>query len=283
MNELKAELFGFMLGDGWITTKHNCGFSGDPESLQIAKNDLINIFGNIGKATITTKHTSSEKYNIEGTTSSFVCNVKVAKEFENLGMPIGKRVEQQFDIPNWIMNGTNKIKAAFLSGLYAAEGYTPCFQKNNKTLKTLGFNISKRQSVEHSLHLQLGKILDDLNIKYTLRIEQVKTCEWNNKYRFDFSNSNENVLLITSIIKPRYCIEKYNLMNKVYCYYQMKQSEINRLQQAYDYSLEHRDVSAKSCAIQFNIKQSQVENWRRRKTGVQLPKSFPTFNEYCPL
>ena len=46
MNELKAELFGFMLGDGWITTKHNCGFSGDSESLQIAKNDLINIFGN---------------------------------------------------------------------------------------------------------------------------------------------------------------------------------------------------------------------------------------------
>ena len=167
---LKAELFGFMLGDGWITTKHNCGFSGDPESLQIAKNDLIDLYGDIGKATIVTKNTVSEKYGIEGTTSSFVCNVKIAKEFESLGMPIGKRVEQDFDIPNWISNGSNEIKAAFLSGLYAAEGYTPCFQKNNKTLKTLGFNISKRQSVEHTLHMQLGKILNDLGIKYTLKI-----------------------------------------------------------------------------------------------------------------
>lgn len=280
---LKAELFGFMLGDGWITTKYNCGFSGDPESLQIAKDDLIELYGDIGKATIVTKHTVSEKYGIEGTTSSFVCNTKIAKEFESLGMPIGKRVEQDFDIPNWILNGSNEIKAAFLSGLYAAEGYTPCFQKNNKTLKTLGFNISKRQSVEHTLHIQLGQILNDLGIKYALKIEQIQTCDWNNKYRFDFSNSNENVLLITSLINPRYCIEKQDLIRRINCYYTMKQNEISRLQQAYNYSLEHKEISARQCAEQFNIKQSQVENWRRRKTGVQLPKSFPTFNEYCPL
>ena len=97
--------------------------------------------------------------------------------------------------------------------------------------------------------------------------------------------SNEELANILCEVRPCcfYCIEKYNLMNKVYYYYHMKQNEINKLQKAYDYSLEHREVSAKSCAIQFNIKQSQVENWRRRKTGVQLPKSFPTFNEYCPL
>ena len=133
------------------------------------------------------------------------------------------------------------------------------------------------------MHIQLGQILNDLGIKYTLKIEQVQTCDWNNKYRFDFSNSNENVLLITSLINPRYCIEKQDLIRRINCYYTMKQNEISRLQQAYDYSLEHREISARQCAEQFNIKQSQVENWRRRKTGVQLPKSFPTFNEYCPL
>ena len=52
---LKAELFGFMLGDGWITTKHNCGFSGDPESLQIAKNDLIELMNFLKALTLCLK------------------------------------------------------------------------------------------------------------------------------------------------------------------------------------------------------------------------------------
>lgn len=281
--EIKSELFGFMLGDGWISsTNYNCGFSGDEKSLEIVKNDLIKIYNDIGKATINTRDTYSEKYNIKGTTSSFVCTVNIAKDFISLGMPVGKRIEQSFEIPKWIMNGSKKIKSAFFSGLYAAEGYTPKFQKNDKTLKTIGFNISKRVTVEHKLHTQLSQLLNDLNIKFTLKIEKVKTCEWNNKYRFEFSNSNENIHLITKILKPRYCIEKYDLFIRIHKYYDKKIKELKKLQIAYDYCLKNRNISAKQCAKKFNITQSQIENWRRRQTGVQLPKSFPRFS-CCPL
>lgn len=280
---LKAELFGFMLGDGWISsTNYNCGFSGDKDSLLLVQEDLLKIYTDIGKANINTRATESKKYGITGTTSSFICPVSIAKDFINMGMPIGKRVEQAFDIPKWILNGSKKIKAAFISGLYAAEGYTPAFQKNNKTLKTFGFNISKRETIEHSLHIQLSKILNDLGIQHTLKIERIKTCNWNNKYRFDFSNSNENIFLTTKIIKPRYCIEKYDLFIKVNKYYKMKIQELKRLQKAYNYCLEHREITAKECAKKFNITQSQVEKWRWRQTGVQLPKSFPSFS-CCPL
>ena len=280
---LKAELFGFMLGDGWISaTNYNCGFSGDPDSLNIVQNDLLKLYPNCKLSKINTRETSSDKYRINGTTSSFTCPVVIAKDFIEMGMPTGKRVEKVFDIPNWILNGSKKIKAAFLSGLYAAEGYTPTFQKNDKTLKVIGFNISKRESVDHKLHNQLIKILNDLGIQHTLKIERVKTCDWNNKYRFDFSNSNENVLLITKIIKPRYCIEKYNLFIKINKYYKLKIKELKRLQKAYDYCLEHREITAKKCAEKFNITQSQVEKWRWRQTGVRLPNSFPSFS-CCPL
>lgn len=281
--EIKAALFGFMLGDGWISsTNYNCGFSGDKDSLEIVKKDLTTIYSDIGKATINTRDTYSEKYDIDGTTSSFVCTINVAREFVDMGMPVGKRVEQSFDIPNWIMNGSKKIKAAFLSGLYAAEGYTPKFQKNDKTLKVIGFNISKRETVNHNLHIQLSKLLDDLNIKFTLKIERVKTCSWNNKYRFNFSNSNENIYLITKLLKPRYCIEKNDLFIRINKYYDKKIKEINRLQKAYDYCLFNRNVSARQCSEKFNINKSQIENWRRRQTGVQLPKTFPSFS-CCPL
>lgn len=280
---LKAELFGFMLGDGWISsTNYNCGFSGDEKSLLLVQEDLLKIYTDIGKANINTRITESEKYSITGTTSSFICPVLIAKDFINMGMPTGKKVEQAFDIPKWILNGSKKIKAAFISGLYAAEGYTPVFQKNDKTLKTLGFNVSKREYIEHNLHIQLSKILNDLGIQHTLKIERVKTCDWNNKYRFDFSNSNENIFLITKIIKPRYCIEKHELFIRIHKYYSMKIKEIKRLQKAYDYCLAHRDITARECAKKFNITQSQVEKWRWRQTGVQLPKSFPSFS-CCPL
>ena len=128
---IKAMLFGFMLGDGWMSQLSkgnykflNAGFSGDIESLEIARFDLQNIYNEIGKARIYTKNTFSPSYGITGTTSSFVVNQAVAKDFVNLGMPIGKRTEIEFLLPNWIVCGNKQIKKAFLSGLYAAPGFS---------------------------------------------------------------------------------------------------------------------------------------------------------------
>ena len=61
---LESMIFGMLLGDGWISERLNCGFSGDLDSLQVIKDDLINLYGGIGKANISSKETLSEKYNI---------------------------------------------------------------------------------------------------------------------------------------------------------------------------------------------------------------------------
>lgn len=42
--ETKAMIFGYILGDGWIDKKGNCGISGDKNSLRIIAEDINKIF-----------------------------------------------------------------------------------------------------------------------------------------------------------------------------------------------------------------------------------------------
>lgn len=279
---IKAEVFGYLLGDGWISERNlNCGFSGDFESLSIIKNDLIYLFGDIGLADIKTYKTSSPKYGINGTTSRFACNVKTAREFVSLGAPIGKRVEQNYILPDWIINGDFDIKCSFMSGLYAAEGYKPRFNKNNRTLCALGFNMSKRASLDKDLFInQYSKILTDLGIKFSVKVKEAFTCEKNNKIKFVFSNSNENVEYITRILNPRYSKEKCKLFEQINLYYNKKIECLNHLQKAQTYTFENPDISSDEISKKFNITKRQVEGWRIRKTGFKIPSDFPTFKEF---
>ena len=286
---IKAMLFGFMLGDGWVSQLRkgnykflNAGFSGDTESLDLAKDDLRIIYGNIGKATTYIKNTSSPKYGIAGTTVSFVVNQMIGKSFVKLGMPIGKRTENEFLLPDWIINGDFDTKRAFLSGLYAAEGFTPLMQKNDKTLKPLGFTITKRLALKENFDQflqQLSLILNDLKIGYALQITETYTCDRNLTARFDFNNNNENILHVVSILDIRYCQRKQLDFKLVKQYYELKSSVLKRLEEAYKIAL-LRISTAKQIAVEYNITQRQVEKWRERKTGIRIPNSFPTFTQF---
>lgn len=291
MNELetKSMLFGFMYGDGWIShvknEKYNhflCGFSGDVESLEVARKDLTSLYGDIGKATINTRKTSSYKYNIYGTTSSFCVNTKVAKDFISLGMPIGKKVEQKYSLPDWITCGSKNIKASFLSGLYAAEGYTPSMQQNNKTAKVLGLNITKRTEFFEDFKefiSQISAMLNELEIEHTYKFKDTFTCDHNKKAIITFNNSNNNVIKTASLLNIKYSVHKNNELKMLSSYLELKEFEIKRLEEAYALALQ-KNCSAKSIAEKFNITKSQVENWRRRETKIRIPNNFITFDNF---
>lgn len=293
--QIKAMLFGFMYGDGWISAHKNgnyicymSGFSGDSESLEIVKQDLKEIYGHIGTAKINTRNTVSEKYNINGITSSFATTINIAKDFIKLGMPTGKKVETEFIIPDWIVNGDNNIKAAFISGLYAAEGYMPATQKNDKTLKVLGFNITKRKNLEDNFMIflqQISQILNDIGISHQYKIIETETCDTNLKAIITFDNSLENILRVTSILDIRYNIPKQIEFRYVQKYYQNKQKVLTMLRLAKEEALQY-NCSAQAIANKYGITRSQVEKWRNRKTDVRIPNSFPTYSAFktcCPL
>lgn len=298
MYEINSEamIFGFMLGDGWISYSKNdrqevlqCGFSGDEESLINVKEDLIRLYGDIGTARINTRVTQSLKYGIIGTTTSMVVNMKICKRYIELGMPIGKRIEQEFLIPDWIMNGSNETKASFLSGLYSAEGFTPAMQKNDKTPKVLGLNMSKRLVLKDNFDIfigQLEQILNDLSIQYSKTEIETFTCDKNIKTTLTFTNSNENILTIAKTLDLRYCIHKKEKLEILEKYTEEKNKVLKILNNAYEEAMD-RSNTAQSIADKYKITRSQVEKWRARRTGVRIPNSFPTLTEfkqsYSPL
>lgn len=291
-----AKLFGYCLGDGWLSrtkqTYHDSycyqmGFSGSKESLEtVIKPELEYIFGNIGKATISTSKTESPKYGISGTTSKFVVNARAAKHFLSLGMPYGKLVEVDYKIPSWIMNGSAQTKIDFLSGFYSAEGRIPSFQKNNITMKALEFSFYKRKSKEANKDLlvsQWSQILSDLDISFSYSERIVRTVEDNFVCVFVFCNEHNQVIKQLSLLDLSYCLEKEKARVDILNYYLKKDKAIRHSESAYEYMMSHPDVSPTEIGKMFDIDRSTLYTWRRKKPKFSIPKNFPNFDEYLSL
>ncbi len=108
---------GFIMCDGHI--KKDLGqihyFFNQKEDAELFKSDFLSIF-------------SKEKLSLNYFAYCFkvgICNKNLAFLINTLGVPKGNKVYQPFLIPNWIYNGPNNIKRAFLSTIYGNEGSKP--------------------------------------------------------------------------------------------------------------------------------------------------------------
>ncbi len=278
---LIAKLFGYLLGDGWLSLSKkkicNCGFSGDYEGLVEIKEDLKTVFvDKAGIMTIRQRQTSSPKYNIQGQTNELSTGKTAFELFNNLGHPIGRKVEQDFILSDWIINGSNEIKCAFLSGLMGAEGYRPSMQKNNITPKVLGLTLTKRDKNKELfivLAKQLQQLFSDLDIDTSLKFTKTKTVDDNIKLNLIIKNSTDNIIKFLSLVGYSYCPRKTKLGNKLLLYLENKQKTIEDLFQTRKAILKETGT-AKQLAIQYNVSINQIENWRRGR-GVRIQNSFP--------
>lgn len=283
-----ANILGYLLGDGWISVGINSkgskyyvsGFGGDIEDLELIKKDLIN-YGDIGSAKIHTYNTSSEKYGIKGVSNYFICTKKITELFINKGMPIGKRVEQSFDIPESILNGSVEIKRAFISGLYSAEGSVPTFQKNDITPKAFSLCMTKRYYLKDDMVRfteQLVKILNDIGIDVSVRYTKTFTCEKNIKAIITIKNTSKNILNFINNIDCRYCYRKRSAFNNLKDYIILKENFINKKQKAYEEYLECND--AEYISKKYDFSTSTIRKWKHRKPNNSVGNNFISFNDF---
>lgn len=286
-------LFAFCLGDGWLSkskqSRHNSyyyqvGFSGDRKALEEhVIPDLTSVYGDIGKASIRTEEMLSEKYGIVGKTSQFIANTKVAKRFIELGMKSGKKVEVEYEIPSWVLKGSLGVKRDFLSGFYSAEGFTPSFQKNNKTLKPLGLRFFKRVEQKENKDLlvsQWSYLFDELGIKFSYDETRRTTVGENYCCTFVFSNEHSQVIHQLSLLNLKYSTEKEELRKNVLLYYKEKDKTIKKLLKANRFALENPEISGTEVGKMFNIDRNMVYRWRGRKSSVRLPSNFMTYEQF---
>lgn len=220
-------LYGITLGDGWIDKRYNCGIAGDAEGLTAILHDLRDMYDTYDNSKIVTRETCSKKYGIKGTTSYITIHKDLVNQLLELGMPVGKRVEQKWILPDWIMNGSYETKRDFMSGFYAAEGTKPILNQNTNGrhtfFKPLNFCQTKRIELQDNLKYvmeeQFGAILYELGIEYNIKYQYTHTCADNIRIRFDFKNNIQNTMHTVKTLDMRYCPRKQRLFDACYSYY----------------------------------------------------------------
>ena len=288
----KSMIFAYILGDGWIDKNGNCGVGGDAESLLTIAGDIDELYGQGTARKINTRHTSSPKYGIEGVTSSFITKTSFSKKMQSCGMPVGKRSGIDYKIPDWIMDGTDKTKKDFLSGYYAAEGFTPSMQANGKTPRTLTFPFSKDiELLESSRRLanQFKELIESLGLTVTIMEQYVTTDKEKVKQIISIGNSEDDFFEALQMLDLRYCVKKEERRQQLVTYFTMKRAERDRILSIHQAIKQERITTGatyKELAEKYSLSWRQVEKIMNGRSHAKQVRGFPKFNQkfietYC--
>lgn len=147
------------LGDGSIEKNFRFSYWNNEK-------DLINEFCELAnKITGKSKVTINE---LEDGRIQAKCNPFVGLVVHLSGVPIGDKTLQDFNVPYWIKNGSRKIKASFIRGLFDDEAHVQ-LDKKYKTRRVtiaLGKLAKKSKSLENFL-ISIKKILSEFDINST--------------------------------------------------------------------------------------------------------------------
>ena len=163
--QMLAKIVADVTGDGHLQLKNWRGlvsfYSNDHNKIEDIIERFRTLFGVIGRVYM--KHGKNLQYRV------FFISKPVARYLMSMGVPEGNKTDQSFLIPSWIMKGDRKVRAAFLRGIFSAEGsvfYTK--QKNGKKRWQIGIEMYKWVRLEANgkeFMEQLRDLLDDFNIR----------------------------------------------------------------------------------------------------------------------
>lgn len=288
-----AMLFGVLLGDGWnsrsnriINGKLACsksgGVSGDREGLKNIIADIEALFPAIKLGEIETIPTESPKYGIKGVTNRINFPTALVNHLSLMGLPVGRRAEIPYLLPQWLMDGTNEVKGKMISGYFCAEGTCFSMQTNDMTFRASSFSITKRQSQEQNFNELIGqfsRLLKDLNIEFTIKIVETSTKDKNWKVTFSFANNYENFFRLIKVLDFRYSPYKGKAAKLIFAYYVAKAQIVHRRRLSGENTKFLADIS-----ILEEPYKSAVENivtqFINGKYNKMLPSTFPRFSDF---
>ncbi len=194
---------GFLMCDGHI--KKNLDqihyFFNQESDAKLFKSDFLLVF-------------NKEKLSLNYTCNCFtigICSKDLAILFNELGVPRGNKVYQQFLIPNWIFNGSDNIKRIFLSTIYGNEGSKP---QDNKW--RIQFVLSK--SKEHVPNLlqflnQIRSMLNYFGIQTShIQLRKQKRRAFSGRF---YIKGKENIKIFYNRIGFLYASEKQEVLKSL--------------------------------------------------------------------
>ena len=166
MNERIARLIGHTFGDGYIH-KEKFYFiytNSNQKLLEFVSEIIEKEFGNLKVI----KRKSGKNV------PQLQFPAKIGRKISELGGIVGSKVHQSIRIPNWIKNGSEKIKTSFLAAIFDDEGYF----RDTKGCKQIVIKFSKAYELENNLNEFLEDIREmllQLDIKVSvIKNDQIK-------------------------------------------------------------------------------------------------------------
>ncbi|MFH7880728.1 MAG: RtcB family protein, partial [Candidatus Aenigmatarchaeota archaeon] len=166
------KLIGFLLGDGFMNFigKRKDGIIGfassKKENLELIRNDIIAL-GYTPSKIYEFKREKYTYYVVYVNASSLLCLLYA------LGIPIGKKVEQKFDVPKWIFNCKLWQIRLFLAAFFGAELRIPYKRKDRNLFLPLTLQQNKKELKNGIKFLSsISKLLSLFDVKSVIRVRK---------------------------------------------------------------------------------------------------------------
>ncbi len=233
-----ARLTGLLLGDGHIAPQGRLIFTTDVESLKELIKDLEKI--HCRPSNIFSKVMQNE---IRGRKFTGMTNwvhfgsQPIARFFEFLGVPVGDKCINEFQVPYWVLDGTKLVKREFLRGILGSEMNFPS-SRRNKGFEALVFKQHKALELVESgreFMRQLMLLLKDFNIKCTELLPREVTPRKNGQRMvelgFWISTETENYFNFLTRIGFAYSVEKEGESRRASEYLRHKMQVLKQLRE----------------------------------------------------
>ncbi len=163
-----ARLVADLTSDGHLQVKGNrhvaSFYSKEIYEIEAVRSRFLSLFGLVGNVHVD-KRPAKEGGREVVRYQVYFCSKAVCVFLKNIGTPIGNKTDNEFLIPDWIMNGASQTKQSYLKGLYDAEGSIFC-GKDGKWQIT--FKMAKNKSMLSAgtnYFEQIRALLAEFNIK----------------------------------------------------------------------------------------------------------------------
>ena len=287
-----ARLLGFALGDGHLGRMGDrlvLSFYGKPEVLREVRKDLEKLGF---KSSIHVRSKSYEIHTVSGNYkgTSKLAELRVASRslaylLAKLGMPVGKKTEAEYRVPEWIRNAPLWIKRNFLAGLFGADGSAPMFKR--KTPLPINLTQAKKADKVGSLHAflaDIAEILGEFGVNKVI-IYDVKTSTGDTITLRLAIEGKKSIMRFLGSIGYEYDIDKKERALYAYAYLKLKHAATQARSNAASVAREVYSITGSISRAHQAVAQIVNRRFVERAiySGIDAPRppaDFPNFEEY---
>ncbi len=302
------KIIGFLFGDGSLTFSKKyktaqISFYGEKEDLKEIKKDIEEVLG--FKAQLYQRKRKHQFYNSYHKKVSFettehslqVSSTSLAILLLALGVPLGKKTHQDYQVPKWIIESPLWYQRLFLASLFGAELQAPKVISGKKyNFYSLQFNLSKAKEFETSgifFLNQIRKMLSSFGVESS-KVVKVPGNTYHGKegttfcFRFTILGKDSNLVKFFSKVNYEYNFRKRKLANLACYYLKLKLKVIEERKKVREVvsnvtalsSVKVKDLVPVLASQYVSSNFIEHSAWGRGEALPRVAYNFPSFGEF---